>query len=49
MTTLDNLGFCVACGEEADSCEPDARRYKCEHCGKKLVYGAEELPLMMVR
>jgi hypothetical protein len=26
----DNLGFCVACGEEAESCEPDARQYECE-------------------
>ena len=41
--TLDNPGFCVACGEEADGCEPDARRYKCECCGERAVYGAEEL------
>jgi hypothetical protein len=26
----DNLGFCVACGEETDGVEPDARRYTCE-------------------
>jgi hypothetical protein len=43
MTTLDNPGFCVACGEEADGCEPDARNYECEHCGKKRVFGADEL------
>ena len=41
----DNLGFCVACGEEADSCEPDARGYECESCGARAVYGAEELML----
>ena len=41
--TLDNPGFCVACGEEADGCEPDARRYKCECCGERAVSGAEEL------
>ena len=41
----DNLGFCVACGEEADGCEPDARRYECESCGERAVYGAEELML----
>lgn len=39
----DNLGFCVSCGEEASGVEPDARRYECESCGKKSVYGAEEL------
>ncbi len=43
MFGLDNPGFCVHCGEEADGCEPDARRYKCEACGKRAVYGAEEL------
>lgn len=46
MTTLDNPGFCVACGEENDGCEPDARRYKCEHCGERQVYGADELLIM---
>ena len=45
-TTLDNPGFCLACGEEADGCEPDARRYECEACGEKRVYGAEELAIM---
>jgi hypothetical protein len=34
MTTLDNPGFCIACGEEAEGCEPDARNYECECCGK---------------
>lgn len=42
-TSLDNPGFCVACGNEQDGCEPDAREYKCEACGAKKVYGAEEL------
>jgi hypothetical protein len=32
-------------GEDADGCEPDARRYKCEHCGKRAVYGADEILL----
>lgn len=40
---LDNPGFCLACGEEADGCEPDARGYECESCGAKAVYGAEEV------
>jgi predicted RNA-binding Zn-ribbon protein involved in translation (DUF1610 family) len=43
----DNLGFCIACGEEAYGVEPDARKYECESCGKKKVYGAEELLIMM--
>ena len=40
---LDNPGFCVLCGAEADGVEPDARRYECEACGEPGVYGAEEL------
>jgi hypothetical protein len=43
----DNLGFCIACGDEAYGVEPDARNYECESCGKKKVYGAEELLIMM--
>jgi hypothetical protein len=46
--SLDNPGFCIACGEEAEGCEPDAREYTCEHCGKDKVYGAEELLFMLV-
>lgn len=43
--TLDNPGFCIQCGADAEGVEPDARRYKCEVCGKRGVYGAEELLL----
>lgn len=43
MTTLDNPGFCLACGNEQGGCEPDAREYECEACGEKQVYGAAEL------
>ena len=39
--SLDNPGFCVACGEEAEGCEPDARGYECESCGERKVYGAQ--------
>lgn len=42
-----NIGFCVACGSEHYGVEPDARKYKCEECGKRAVYGAEELLLML--
>lgn len=36
-------GFCVECGDEAYGVEPDARRYQCESCGARAVYGVEEL------
>jgi len=39
-------GICVYCGSAQDGCEPDARRYECEECGTKTVYGTEELLLM---
>jgi hypothetical protein len=42
-TALDNPGFCIKCGEEADGVEPDAREYRCEFCNSNGVYGAEEL------
>jgi len=40
------IGFCLACGEEQGSVEPDARKYNCESCGAPKVYGAEELLVM---
>lgn len=40
---LENPGFCLACGERQEGCEPDARKYKCDNCGKREVYGAEEI------
>jgi hypothetical protein len=43
---MDNMGFCLSCGEEAFGVEPDARRYTCDCCGKPMVYGLEELLLM---
>lgn len=45
-TGLDNPGFCLACGEEQDGCEPDARGYQCDSCGRSEVFGAEEVLLM---
>lgn len=40
-------GLCLACGELAwGDCEPDARRYPCDDCGRPRVYGAEEARLM---
>lgn len=43
MFGLENPGICVACGFDADGCEPDARGYECEACGEPKVYGCEEL------
>jgi len=43
FTTLDNPGFCLHCGAEADGCEPDAGQYPCESCGETAVYGAAEI------
>lgn len=42
LTNLESPGFCLACGADADGCEPDAQGYECESCGKNKVYGAEE-------
>ena len=41
-----NQGFCLACANEQDGVEPDARRCTCEACGAPNVYGAEEITLM---
>lgn len=48
MFGLDNPGFCIACGNEQDGCEPDAREYECEACGEAKVYGAAELLMVML-
>lgn len=45
-TGTDNPGFCLACGNEQEGCEPDARNYECEECGKREVFGAQEVLLM---
>lgn len=43
QTTLDDPGFCKACGQDAYGVEPDARNYVCEACGSHQVFGCEEL------
>lgn len=48
MRTLDNPGFCLACGKEQDGCEPDARRIECEACGEREVYGCDDLLIGLV-
>ena len=44
---LDNPGFCLACGADAEGVEPDAQRVECEACGEPAVFGADEILLMM--
>jgi hypothetical protein len=39
-------GCCISCGNSQDGCEPDAREYTCEYCGKQKVYGIPELLIM---
>jgi hypothetical protein len=41
--SLDNPGFCITCGAEAEGVEPDAEKYTCEACGAPSVYGAEQI------
>ena len=43
----ENTGICLACQEERDGCEPDARAYPCDSCNKPKVYGASEILLML--
>lgn len=43
-----NDGMCLACGNIQGDCEPDARRYKCEVCNERKVYGGQELLIMYV-
>jgi len=40
-------GICIACGEDAEGVEPDARKYECESCGEKKVYSCQELLFMV--
>ena len=47
MMDCENIGFCLACGNEQDGCEPDARKYECDDCGERQVYGAEEIMMMI--
>ena len=47
QTSLDNPGFCIRCGGDAEGVEPDARHCTCEACGQPGVFGAEELLLHM--
>lgn len=47
-TSLDDPGFCTACGAEAQGVEPDAEDYECEGCGEPAVQGAENLLMRLM-
>ena len=47
-SSLDNPGFCIHCGQDADECEPDVRNKQCVHCGRRMVFGASELLMNLV-
>lgn len=42
----NNTGYCIACGAEAEMCEPDVARRRCQSCDERAVYGAEQLLLL---
>lgn len=46
VMTLDNEGFCLACGETQGGVEPDAMGRLCNSCEKPKVYGGEQLVAM---
>lgn len=46
LTDLHHPGICLACGEDHDECEPDAREHQCYSCHQRAVYGAEAILLM---
>jgi hypothetical protein len=45
---LDNPGFCLSCGDDADGVEPDAEGHICEGCGESAVMGAENALILAV-
>lgn len=42
----EGLGWCLVCGELTTPAEPDARKYHCEVCEERMVYGTMELAMM---
>jgi len=40
---MRSIGFCMACGEEHDHVEPDAKNYECNSCGEMEVCGVTYL------
>ena len=46
-SSLDTLGICTSCGEEAYGVEPDAQNYTCDCCEEETVFGCEILLFMI--
>jgi predicted amidophosphoribosyltransferase len=46
--SLDDPGFCLACGADADGCEPDGEGLICNECKQPQVYGAEQVLLLLM-
>jgi hypothetical protein len=46
FSDMSGAGWCLACGRDTDGVEPDARKYTCDSCGEKKVYGIPELVMM---
>ena len=49
MDSIDNdeqTGYCISCGAEHSSCEPDMEKGCCEQCGQHTVFGAEQILLL---
>jgi len=40
---LGNPGICLHCHEPREGCEPDARNYPCDACGRNEVFGVAEI------
>lgn len=47
VRSKDHLGFCLTCGAEAPQTPPEARRAHCPVCTSDMVFGAEELLIML--
>jgi hypothetical protein len=43
MFGMGTTGFCLACGDDQDGCEPDMEGGLCESCGEHKVMGATGL------
>ena len=44
----EDAGICLMCHSVQYGCEPDARLYECEDCGEHLVFGIEEIMMMVI-
>jgi hypothetical protein len=47
--SLDEPGFCLACGKEVEGCDRDCEKGECERCGEAAVYGVDMTIMMLGR